>query len=641
MTRICHTAALIFISLVFLIGGTVAALAATPVSCSSPNDAGVEPTQYFVSLADPDRHVAHVSVRIPRSDGPLVLDMPVWNALYQVRNFATNVENVRAQDTQGNAAEVYHTSTSQWLIMAPAGCVVVSYEVHLDNSGPFGAALNAEHGFFNWAMVLMYSSQLRNQPVSLHLLDLPAGWSVRDLHVLNPAATPAEATNMSGAVRNVARGIARNYDELADSPAEAGKFQLTSFQQDGATYHIVVHADPADYDIAKLQQMLQKVTHAAVDWMQDRPYDDYTFLYHFPKGPGGGGMEHAFGTAIDVSAERLKEDYAAVADVSAHEFFHLWNVKRIRPQSLEPVDYQHEQDTRALWFSEGVTSTVGNLLLVRAGLLSEQQYQSSLGRMITDLQQAPAHAWQSAEESSLDAWFEGNAFYRTPERSVSYYLKGDLLGMLLDLRLRQLTDGHKSLRDLFQWMNQHYAKRHYFFPDSAGVEEAAEAVAGTGAEGVAPANQPFVRDFFRDYVAGVKAIPYNDFFQFVGLHLLEKSQNVATAGFTTTANIGGAPEVVAVDPDSEAQRNGLIKGDRLIAMNSQPLSGPLEDEVAQLHPGDTITLTVKNRAGQRDVKIRLGARIEQYYELEDLPNVTPLQLAHRTAWMHGDDEAAP
>jgi predicted metalloprotease with PDZ domain len=261
--------------------------------------------------------------------------------------------------------------------------------------------------------------------------------------------------------------------------------------------------------------------------------------------------------------------------------------------------------------------------------------------MIADLQQAPAHAWQSAEESSLDAWFEGNAFYRTPERSVSYYLKGDLLGMLLDLRLRQLTDGHKSLRDLFQWMNQHYAKRHYFFPDSAGVEEAAEAVAGTGAEGVASANQPFVRDFFRDYVAGVKAIPYNDFFQFVGLHLVEKSQNVATAGFTTTANIGGAPEVVAVDPDSEAQRNGLIKGDRLIAMNSQPLSGPLEDEVAQLHPGDTITLTVKNRAGQRDVKIRLGARTEQYYELEDLPNVTPLQVAHRTAWMHGDDEAAP
>ena len=142
---------------------------------------------------------------------------------------------------------------------------------------------------------------------------------------------------------------------------------------------------------------------------RDRPYDEYTFLYHLPQGPGGGGMEHAYGTAIEVSANRLRESLLPLASVSAHEFFHLWNVKRIRPQSLEPIDYQRENDTRALWFSEGVTSTVADMLLVRAGLIDERAYLQGVSDEITELQRRPAHRWQSAEESSLDAWFEGYA----------------------------------------------------------------------------------------------------------------------------------------------------------------------------------------------------------------------------------------
>ncbi len=161
--------------------------------------------------------------------------------------------------------------------------------------------------------------------------------------------------------------MANNYDELVDSPAQLGTFRQSIFKEDGATYHVVVDGNPADYDMAKLDQVLARITHAAVDWMQDRPYDEYTFLYHLPQGPGGGGMEHAYGAAIEVRANLLRKSLLPLEGVSAHEFFHLWNVKRIRPQSLEPINYQRENDTRALWFSEGVTSTVGNMLLVRAG----------------------------------------------------------------------------------------------------------------------------------------------------------------------------------------------------------------------------------------------------------------------------------
>ncbi len=593
--------------------------AATSVTCSSPTATQPEPTEYFVSLADAAAHLAHVSIRLQGDNGVRTLDMPVWNALYQVRNFAANIENVRALDASGTAAGVVNNKTSEWQIVGPPGCVVVSYDIHLDSPGPFGSTLNPDHAFFNWAMVLMYAPALRSEPVSIRLLDVPTTWELRDVHVIG--AAPARKVDQ-------VVGIAHNYDELVDSPAELGNFQQSSFQQDGATYHVVVDGDPADYDMAKLDDTLAKITHVAVDWMQDRPYDEYTFLYHFPRRPAGGGMEHAYGTAIDISTERLRRGLTPLASVSAHEFFHLWNVKRIRPQSLEPIDYQYAQDTRALWFSEGVTSTVSDMLLARSGLIDQGEYLRRVSGDITELQRRPARLWQSAEESSLDAWFEGIPFYRTPERSISYYNKGELLGILLDLRIRQLTNGAKSLRDLFQWMNQHYAKQHRFFPDSAGVEQAAETVTGHS-----------FADFFRDYVAGVKELPYDDFFQFAGLHVVLNSTEVATAGFTTTANLGGQPTVGRVDANSDAQRAGIAIGDRVIALNGNVADGRLDDEISRLQPGTTIRLELESGRGRRKVKVRLGSREEQAYELQDVANVTPEQRAHRTAWIHGDDES--
>jgi predicted metalloprotease with PDZ domain len=592
--------------------------AATPVTCNSPGDEQPQPTEYFISLADSSHHLAHVSIRLPQGSGVRTLDMPVWNALYQVRNFAANIEDVSAQDAAGSPAVVLNTKTSEWEITAPAGCVVVSYDIHLDSPGPFGSSLNADHGFFNWAMVLMYSPPLRSQAMSVRLLDVPSGWALRDLHVLG-AAEPSKVGQVVG--------IAHSYDELADSPAELGSFQQSAFQQDGSTYHVVVDGDQADYDMAKLDKMLMRITHAEVDWMQDRPYDEYTFLYHFPRGHGAGGMEHAYGTAIDVNADRLHSSLMPVASVTAHEFFHLWNVKRIRPQSLEPIDYQRENDTRALWFSEGVTSTVGDLMLARSGLIGETEYLQQVSDEISELQRRPAHRWQAAEDSSLDAWFEGNTFYRSPERSISYYNKGEILGILLDLRIRQLTNGGKSLRDLLQWMNEHYAKQHRFFPDSAGVELAAETISGDSFD-----------EFFRDFVAGVKDIPYDDFFQFVGLHLVLNTYQVATAGFTTSANLGAQPEVVQVDPNSDAQHAGITPGDRITSVNGKTPGASLDDELSRLQPGTVVRMQIENRRGKRQVELRLGVRSEQAYELRDLANVTAEQRARRSAWIHGDDE---
>ncbi len=571
-----------------------------------------------MSLADSAHHLAHVSIRIPETTGTITLNMPVWNALYQVRDFAANVENVRAVNDSGRPLAVLNSKTSEWNITASGTCMVVEYDIHLDNGGPFGAQFNPDHGFFNWAMVLMYSPTTRAQGMSVQLLDVPSTWGLADVHLLGeiPAGRAEQAV-----------GVAHNYDELVDSPAEAGVFQRYDFQQDGATYHIVVHGDPHDYDAGKLQDVVRRITHAEVDWMADRPFDQYTFLYHFPQGPGHGGMEHAYGTAIDINADRLHGSMMAVASVSSHEFFHLWNVKRIRPQSLEPIDYQRAMDTRALWFSEGVTSTVGDMLLARAGFLDDRQYIDRVASEINELQSRPAHRWQSAEQSSLDAWFEGDAFYRSPERSISYYNKGEVLGVLLDLRIRQLTHGSKSLRDLFHWMNDNYAKKGRYFPDSDGVQQAAETVTGQSFE-----------EFFHDYVAGVLALPYNEYFLFVGLQVAETTVRSSTLGFTTSTNLGGPPEVTSIEANSAAQRAGIAIGDRVLELNGSPAAASMDDQLARMRPGTTVKLGVANRRGQHTVKLKLSSREEQVYILQDLPTVTPEQRAHRVAWIHGDDE---
>ena len=604
---------------VFIAISSSSAVATTAVTCSSPVSAQSQPTEYFVSLADAPQHLAHVSIRFPQARGTIALNMPVWNALYQVRNFAANVENVRAADATGRPVAVTATKTSEWQMDPPAGCAVVEYDIHLAAGGPFGADLNVEHAFFNWAMVLLYSPSTRARSMSVQFLDVPPTWAVRDVNVLGYA--PA------GKVEQTI-GIARNYDDLVDSPVEVGVFQQFDYQQDGATYHIVVHAGQKDYDPSQLQDILGKITHAEVDWMADRPFDQYTFLYHFPRGHGAGGMEHAYGTAIDVNADRFGSNMLAVASVSAHEFFHLWNVKRIRPQSLEPVDYQQIMNTLALWFSEGVTSTVGDMMLARAGLINDRQYIDRVAGEINELQTRPAHVWQSAQDSSLDAWFEDDAYYRSPQRSVSYYNKGEVLGVLLDLRIRRLTQGRTSLRDLFQWMNDTYARKGLFFPDSDGVQQAAETITG----------QSFA-EFFHDFVAGTREIPYSEFFAFVGLQVAEATTRVVTPGFTTTSFLGGQPEVITVTVGSEADRAGITAGDRILTVNGKPASAWFADQMPRTREGATVKFRVANRRGQRDIKLKLIGLDEQVYILQDMPNLTPDQRAHRQAWIHGDDEA--
>lgn len=569
---------------------------------------------YTISLANPEQHLAHVQIILPAGHPTRELQLPVWNALYQIRDFAQYVNWIRATDRTGRALAVRELDKSRWQIEGATGGAVIEYEIYLDSSGPFGAQINAHHAFLNLAEVLMYPVDARNSQLLLHFSHVPNGW-----HIATPLRSSDDAY------------VAENYDRLVDSPFEIGTFQETDFDEADAHFRVVIDADPADYNTAQITDSLRKIVSAAITWMNDRPFDQYTFFYHFPRGPAGGGMEHAYSTAIDLNAASIKQNLYPLNAVTAHEFFHLWNVKRIRPQSLEPIDYTRENYTRALWFSEGVTSTVENIIELRSGLMDEKQFLSVIAEEITQLENRPAHLTQSAEQSSLDAWLEGFNYYRRPERSISYYNKGELLGIVLDLAVRDQSQGQASLREVLQWMNRNYAQKGRYFDDSRGVRDAAEAV--THAD---------LGKFFQHYVAGTDEIPWNDFFRPVGLRVEAASLTEPDPSFNASRNFDGPLVVAAVAAGSDAEQQGLRPGDVIVEFQGKPVPEDFQRQLSHLQPGETISLKVRSRrGGERELKFRIGSRQEVSYRVRDLDQVTPEQRARRAAWLKGEAQTSP
>jgi len=563
--------------------------------------------RYTVSLAGYQDHLVRVQMELPPGVATRRVQLPVWNALYQVRDFSQYITSVKAKG-KSSALEVKPIDKSSWQIDGAQDGATVEYEIAAILPGPYGAQLDTSHAFFNFAELLMYLPDARDARTRVRFVSVPSGWKI---------ATALEPDGDAF--------TAENYDRLVDSPAEIGTFKEADFDEAGGHYRVIVDADPADYDIHKITGALKKIAAAATSWMNDRPFQTYVFFYHFPRGPGGGGMEHAYGTAIEMNAQSVKERPEMLYGVTAHEFFHLWNVKRIRPQSLEPIDYTKENYTRALWFSEGVTSTVENIILFRAGLLDEAGFLRKLGEEITELESRPAHLTQSAEVSSLDAWLEKYPYYREAGRSISYYNKGELLGAMLDLQIREASEGKASLRDLFQWMNKNYAQQGKFFADSAGVRGAAEEASHTD-----------MSPFFEKYVAGTDEIPWDGFLKTAGLRVISRRSLVADTGFAAVHNFDAVPSVIRVRGGSDAERAGLKTGDEITVFNARPVASDFERRIGELRPGDAIRLRIRRHSTEHEIEWKVGTREEVEFDVKDVDNVTTQQRARRAAWLRGE-----
>jgi predicted metalloprotease with PDZ domain len=451
--------------------------------------------RYQVVLSRPADHTLRVSMTIPDVQESVTVQMAAWDGLYQIRDFAHHVTDLRASDPSGREFAVTRVDKQTWRVDG-SGEVRVQYETFWDDAGPFGTQFDGEHAFLNLAMLLCYVPDRVSEESVVRFDGVPQGWRVAvDL-------PPAD-----GADRAATAYAAADYGALVDAPVEIGRFEQVQFQAGGRPIRVVLHGDSVDR--SRLINTLTAIVNYETSLMGEAPFTEYTFFFHVGRRYGGGGMEHSNSTAIAVDSG------ATLANVSAHEFFHLWNVKRIRPQSLEPLDRTREMFTPALWFAEGVTNTYASYTLVRTGLWSKSEFLEDLSDQIATLETRPAHLWQSAEESSLTTWFDKYALYNRPEFSVSYYNKGQLLGLGLDLVIRDATDNRASLDDVMRRLNRQYAQRGRFYPDSLGVRMAAEDVIRQ----FRPDGAADLSDFFRRYVAGTDALPYADWLQVAGLML--------------------------------------------------------------------------------------------------------------------------
>jgi len=564
------------------------------------------PIRYTITLTNPTEHFVEIAIAIPPGPAQRELQLPVWNATYQIRDFAEYVLWIRARTPSGTPLPTRKLNKSRWQIDGLGQGGVVEYEVLADQPGPFGAQLNNEHAFFNFAEILMYPADARDFPMSVRFAAVPNGW-----HMASPL--PEDQGDLQ----------APNYDALVDSPVELSKFQESTFIENGGHYRIVVHAAPDLCDLPRLTDTLRKIVHAETAWMQDRPFQNYLFLFHFPEDRGDGGMEHAYSTAIELSGPSLQSDPGQLASMAAHEFFHLWNVKRIRPQTLAPPDYTKENYTRALWFSEGVTSTVEQYALLQSHLIDEKGFLRNLSEEITALQNRPARRTQSVEESSLDTWLDKYPQYRQPGRSISYYNKGFLLGILLDLAMRQGSNDGASLQELFQYLNQTYARKEKFFDDSEGIRKASEVVSGSN-----------LSSFFNKYVAGTDEIPYDEFLAWVGLHVVTHEKTISDPGFRAARNFDLAPVVVYVQPNSDAARAGLVPGDTLLTVDDALVSRDYEARIAGRPIGEMLHVRVRASNGsERDLTWKLSAGKTLEYEVAEIEYPTLQQLLHRRSWL--------
>lgn len=568
---------------------------------------------YTISLAHPEQHSFHVTMKVPDAGHELIVAMPAWNATYDIRDFAFRVTDVRAQRTATNAnspLRVVKLDKETWRISAPTdnphadlGAVTIQYEDYWDEPGPFSSQLNSRHAFLNLAEVLFYVPSRRAEETEVQYSDVPENWHIaEELPAGKSAGTFA----------------APSYDAVVDAPAEIGAFREFQSNANGARFRVVV--DGKDWDQQKLGDTLRKIVSYETGMMRDVPFHEYMFIFHF--GPyaeaGGGGMEHANCTAIAVPSGDM------VANVAAHEVFHLWNVKRIRPQTLEPVDFTKEMWTRALWFAEGVTSTYAAYTMVRTGLWSHEQFYDDLAQQFTALDARTARHWQSAEESSLDTWLDKYDYYDRPEVSISYYNKGQILGVLLDLEIRDATDNRKSLDDVFRAMDDDYAHHNRFYNDSAGVEEEAEKVSGRS-----------LKDFFAKCVAGTDGVPYDDFLHIAGLTATKQQQAIADFGFEVSRARSGPLQVADVTPGSEAQKVGLQTGDVLLKLDGQPFPRFAQRWLLSHAPGDKVKLQIERNGSQREISLTLGKRTIESYAISEMPAATPKQKRIRDGMLTG------
>jgi predicted metalloprotease with PDZ domain len=593
---------------------------------------------FTVSMSKPHTHLLEVDVQIKH--GPNVtapaeesLMLPVWTpGSYMVREFERHVQDFSVKDAAGNALKWEKTNKNRWkIVTAGSRDWHASYRVYANELSVRTNELNSSHAFWNNGALLMYLEGFLNSPSTVRVL-APDVWKV----ATGLPASPGQ--------RNTFR--AENFDVLYDSPFEVSAFKTIAFKVKGIDHRIVIDGE-GNYDPEKVRRDVQKIVETQVDLMGGEiPYRDYTFILHL-RSTASGGLEHANSSALGYSRFGFTErgerstsagpnqttpprvNYRSFLSLVSHEFFHLWNVKRIRPDVLGPFDYTQENYTKLLWVAEGITDYYSDVALLRAGFISDREFLSALARSIQNLQNTPGRLVQNVEESSFDAWVK---YYRQDENSinsqVSYYDKGAILGALLDLEIRKSSGGAKSLDDVMRYMYaEFYKKGKNYSP--ADFQKACETMAGTSLE-----------QFFAKYIRGIEDLDYQRAFAAVGLRLDTGARDVAGKPVERVylgADVeqdGDRVIVSRVYAGSAAYEQGLNTGDQILALNNMRVNKDFFDaRIAEKKPGDLINLTIFRSDDLSTLLIKLGGRADATYRIVPGESSTDQQRQLYRSWL--------
>ena len=582
-------------------------------------------------MPEPHGHLFHVELEVEDPGDELVLALPVWTpGSYLVREFSRHVEGLTAEDGSGRPLAVERLDKHRFRVAAcGAARALVRYRVFAHELSVRTCHLDGTHGFFNGAALFLYAEGRQRE---IHHLEVvpPAGWKV------TTALAPAP-----GGVDPLARPdersgpwlfTARDYDELVDSPVEAGTHSVVTFQAGGKPHAIALWGRAPAEPTERLAGDVRRIAAHFAEMMGGLPYDRYLFVVHLTAN-GRGGLEHGASSTLHVKrtgffpADAYRETLALVA----HELFHAWNVKGLRPAALVPYDYSREQYTRLLWWFEGVTSYYDELALVRTGLADPGRYLKHVGEQLTALARLPGAAKMSVEEASLGAWVK---LYRPDENSgnsaVSYYLKGELIALALDLELRRAGG---SLDDLARSLHARWAGQG--LPEDA-IEPAVAEVVG----------RERARSFFDRHVRGTGPVDVD--LDLVGVTARcrcasgfddkggtpPKADAGPVAGWLGVA-LAASPKlaVAAVREGSPAWHAGLYADDEIVAESGFRVDrGALWDRLSERGPGGTLRLTVFRRDELVEVEVPLGVPPEDTVWLEPAPSPSPAQRAAFTAW---------
>ncbi|WP_267384484.1 M61 family metallopeptidase [Cyanobacterium sp. uoEpiScrs1] len=551
---------------------------------------------YTVAMPQPNSHIFEVNLQVSEWRKPtLELVMPVWTpGSYLIREYTRHIQYFNAYSSQ-DKTRLFNQKVSKnhWIIeTGNTNDITIDYHVYANELTVRTNHLDKTHGYFNGAALFYFIPGLDKQSITIQIIPPTARWKV--------------STALPGIERKINLFQAGDYDTLVDSPFEIGTQDVYTFEVLGKSHQLVIWGTGNIQPVTLIED-IKKIIEVEAKLYEELPYDQYLFILHLSES-NLGGLEHKSSCSLIYPrfGFRDKDKYNRFIQLVAHEFFHLWNVKRIRPKALETFDYDQENYTKSLWFLEGTTSYYDTIMPLRAGIYNIANFLDILSKDITRYLNTPGRKIHPLSESSFDAWIK---LYRSDAHSdnfqISYYLKGKLVSLLLDLLIRIHHDNQRSLDNVMSQMWQKFGKQEIGFTPQQ-LQETIESVA-----------EIQLQEFFTDYLDATEDLPFDDYLKPFGLKLqpILDSDIIPFIGIRIKSE--NSKEIIKfVEAGSPAEIGGIDINDELLAINGIRVNpGQLNDRLKDYHSNDTISVTVFHQDQLRTLPVTLADPQPSRYEV--------------------------